>query len=252
MKSWSNNIIIWLITIVFCLTEVGYANATVKVEIVSTRNKVAVVKILGRIHEGEDLNLQQELLILQRWGYSLKLNAIVLDSLGGSSSTGKAMGRLIRQNRLNTFVAPRGQCASACVSVHSGGLVRMAYGQIKVHRATYDDEITSDQMEQALQKSNEREMQFTKEMGLSSLLSDAVMMTPSWAIRILDDQEKRRWGLHATDRIYEEMWFRSTASQTKYPINVIRQFFYRHYDKCNAQQKRFESTLWDCVRKEIY
>ena len=241
-----------LLALCLALTASGVAQARVEVDILSARDKTAVVRVVGQIQEGEDEQLKQELLTLQQAGYRLKLNAIVLDSPGGSGSTGDAMGRLIRQNKLNTYVAPKSRCASACVSVLSGGLVRMAYGQIRVHRTTYGDGVTSDQIERVMQASDEKEMQFIKEMGLSPLLIDAVMTTPSWTIRILDDKEKRRWGVHATDRLYEEMWFRTTASQTKYPIEVIRMFFYRHYAKCEAQQKRFEATLWDCVRQEIY
>lgn len=219
-----------------CLALAGadVAQARIQVDILSAQDKTAVVRVVGRIQEGEDEQLKQELLTLQQGGYRLKLNAIVLDSPGGSGSTADAMGRLIRHNKLNTYVAPKSRCASACVSVLSGGLVRMAYGQIKVHRTTYGDGVTPDQIERVMQASDEKEMQFTKEMGLSPLLTDAVMTTPSWSIRILDDKEKRRWGVHATDRLYEEMWFRTTASQTKYPIEVIRMFFYRHYAKCEA------------------
>jgi hypothetical protein len=240
------------LAVCLALANADVAQARIQVDILSAQDKTAVVRVVGRIQEGEDEQLKQELLTLQQAGYRLKLNAIVLDSPGGSGSTADAMGRLIRHNKLNTYVAPKSRCASACVSVLSGGLVRMAYGQIKVHRTTYGDGVTPDQIERVMQASDEKEMQFTKEMGLSPLLTDAVMTTPSWSIRILDDKEKRRWGVHATDRLYEEMWFRTTASQTRYPIEVIRMFFYRHYAKCEAQQKRFEATLWDCVRQEIY
>lgn len=240
------------VTVLIGLLNMVETDARVKVEIISTQDKIAVVKIVGKIKSEEDLELKQELAKLHGAGYSLKLNAIVLDTGGGSGVAAQAMGRLIRENKLNTFVPPSGSCDSACIAVLSGGLVRMAYGKVTVHRSTFDDDFPPERLEKALHDADERFSQHIRDMGLSPMLIDAIMMTPNWGYRILDDKDKRRWGVHATDRLYEEMWFRNTASQTKYSIEVIRRFFYRHYAKCNSQQKRFESTLWDCVRKEIY
>ena len=109
-----------LLALCLALTASGVAQARVEVDILSARDKTAVVRVVGQIQEGEDEQLKQELLTLQQAGYRLKLNAIVLDSPGGSGSTAEAMGRLIRHNKLNTYVAPKSRCASACVSVLRG------------------------------------------------------------------------------------------------------------------------------------
>ena len=96
-----------LLAVCLALTASGVAQARVEVDILSAQDKTAVVRVVGQIQEGEDEQLKQELLALQQAGYRLKLNAIVLDSPGGSGSTRDAMGRLIRQNKLNTYVAPK-------------------------------------------------------------------------------------------------------------------------------------------------
>src|SRR5262249_52090517 len=69
---------------------------------------------------------------------------LYLDSPGGSLAESFRLGALIRERRL-AAVVPRGaECASACVFVLAGGVVREveAGGKVGVHMATiiYDDE----------------------------------------------------------------------------------------------------------------
>jgi hypothetical protein len=84
MKFCNHATIARFVTILFSLLNMVDADARVKVEIISTQDKIAVVKIVGKIKSEEDLELKQELAKLHGTGYSLKLNAIVLDTGGGS------------------------------------------------------------------------------------------------------------------------------------------------------------------------
>jgi hypothetical protein len=46
---------------------------------------------------------------------TLRMNSVVLDSIGGSGSVAKEIGKLIRSRGLNTYLPSDASCASACV-----------------------------------------------------------------------------------------------------------------------------------------
>ena len=67
----------------------------------------------------------------------------------------------------------------------------------------------------------------------------------------MPDKEKRRWGVHGTERLYEELWFRTTAKAKFYDTDVVRDFFYKFNDKCTKKAKEFKMTVFDCVKAEM-
>jgi hypothetical protein len=86
---------------------------------------------------------------------------------------------------------------------------------------------------------------------MSTQLVDAIRITPNYTNWKLDDKEKRRWGVHGTERLYEELWFRTTAKAKFYDTDVVRDFFYKFNDKCTTMAKEFKMTVFDCVKAEI-
>lgn len=225
--------------------------AKVKVEIVDSKQKIAVLKIVEKIeYEEEELFITEYNKLIEN-GYKLKLNAVVLNSVGGNGYAARKIGEFVREKRLNTYVASNGNCASACVDVLIGGVVRMAYGRIAVHRNTYSAEFPTERLENAFRNADKKTTAHVEAMGISNLLADAMLNTPNWAIRELDDRERRRWGVHGTDRIYEEMWFRKTASETGLSLDEVRDSFSKHIAPCKSKPINFEMTFWDCVRGKI-
>ena len=184
-------------------------------------------------------------------GYKLKLNAVVLNSPGGNGYAAMRIGEFLREKKLNTYVASGANCASACVYVLIGGVVRMAYGRVAVHRTTFTDEYPIEKLEKALRDADKKSVAYVEGMGISSLLADAILNTPNWATRQLDDRERRRWGVHGTDRIYEEMWFRKTATETKLTLDEVIKEFDKNIAACKSPPINFEMTMWDCVRSKI-
>jgi hypothetical protein len=236
-----------ILSLAFCC----FSNAAVVVEKLDNTNKIATIKIVEEIQYEEEHILKRELDALEADGYKIKLNAIQLNTRGGNRFSAMAMGRLIRERKLNTYVAKDSRCGSACIFVASGGLVRMIYGTVTVHRPSLGEAMRIGAVEKFLKQGDEEMAEHIKQMGLGILVTDAILMTPHWASRELTEQELRRWGVNATDRMFEEMWFRNTAIQTKHSLEEVRDIFDNNISTCVKMPLIFEMTLWDCVASKI-
>lgn len=241
----------FIIIFFFSFLSLDCAISAVVVEKLDTTNKIATIKVVEEIQYGDEEILERELDALNSEGYKLKLNAVQLNTRGGNRFSAMEMGKLIRERKLNTYVAKDSHCGSACIYVASGGLVRMIYGTVTVHRSSYGDEIANNRVENLTKLSDEKTAKHIQDMGLSLLVTDAIFMTPHWATRELSVVELRRWGVNATDRMFEEMWFRNTAIQTKHSLKEVRDIFDKEIGACVKMPQRFEMTLWDCVALRI-
>lgn len=239
------------LTAVIFISWICSAKAVVYSEIVEHPKKVVVLKIEGRIKYEEDIQFQKVLDKIKSDGYKIKLNSVVLNTAGGSPSAAIAIGKIIRKEKLNTFVAPKHHCGSACIYILSSGIIRMAYGEVTVHRTTYEDGYPVEKLEKSLMQTDIDNANHLFEMGMATQLVDAIRITPSYTNWKLDDKEKRRWGVHGTERLYEEMWFRSTAKTKFYETEVVRDFFYKFNHKCTKLAREFKMTVFDCVKAEM-
>ena len=161
------------------------------------------------------------------------------------------MGRTIRERKLNTFVAKGSECGSACIFVAGGGLVRMIYGRVSVHRSNIGESVQIVNFENYIKQGDAEITEYVKKMGLSVLVTDAILMTPNWATRELTDMELRRWGVNATDRLYEETWFRRTSAQKKRSVEEVKDAFDQHISSCINMPQEFIMAMWDCVYSKI-
>ena len=227
------------------------ASAGIYVDKVEHPKKVAILKIEGRIKYEDDLQFQRILDEIKSDGYKIKLNSVVLNTAGGSPSAAIAIGKIVRKEKLNTYVGPKQRCGSACIYILSSGIIRMAYGEVTVHRTTYEDGYPIEKLEKSLKQTDVDNANHLFEMGMATQLVDAIRITPNYTNWKLDDKEKRRWGVHGTDRLYEEVWFRTTAKAKFYDTDVVRDFFYKFNDKCTKMAKEFKMTVFDCVKAEM-
>ncbi len=210
-------------------------------------NKTATIAITNRIEYEDSDKFATELDALEREGYKLLLNAIQIDTRGGNVSSAKKIGKYIRKKKLNTYLSPTAQCRSACIYILSGGIIRMAYGEVWVHRTTYSEDFPIGKIENAIKKVDKDTKEHIEEMGLSLLVSDAIVTTPYWASRQITYQEKRRWGVHGTERIAEEMWFRTTARSLNMSTDTLMEIYSDNFKRCDAMARSFEMTQYECV-----
>ena len=239
------------VAILAMITGSWSAYAGIYVDRVDPPKMVVILKIEGRIKYEDQVEFKKTLDEIKRDGYKIKLNSVVLNTLGGSPTAAKEIGKIIRQEKLNTYVGPKHRCGSACIYILSSGIIRMAYGEVTVHRTTYGDDYPTEKLEKSLKQTDVDNANHLFEMGMSTQLVDAIRVTPNYTNWTLDEKEKRRWGVHGTERLYEELWFRTTGKAKFYDTDVVRDFFYKHNAKCTKMAKEFKMTVFDCVKAEM-
>jgi hypothetical protein len=230
------------------LISLNQASAKVIVEKVDFPKKVVIVKIEGRIIHEEELEFEKALDQIKSDGYTIKNNAIAFNTRGGSGGSAIRIGEIIRERRLNTFVGPKSLCASACIYGVIGGVVRNIYGKVSVHRGSYNDVPPIHKIKKFIAWGDYDEIKHVNQMGISSWLTDAIMTTPNWTRRILTQTELRRWGIDATERLYEEFSLRAISAELDTNIDAVQDRFHENKEKCDAQVREFKVAQWDCVR----
>ena len=227
-------------------------SATVTLERYKNTNEVTIT-IDHQIIEEDLIEFKNALGKIETEKKVLHMNSIQLNSRGGSGSVGRQIGSLIRSKGLYTFVGPKSKCESACVYILMGGLVRYAFGEIGVHRATFtaDDKVDDDKTEEYVRGDIKVTKAYAEMMGMTNQLLDAMLNTESWRMRFITEKEKRMWQVMGTDRAYEERLFTSVAKQLKIPRHDYIQIFSTNYDECLEEAKKFERTAYECAKTKL-
>lgn len=235
----------FLLTLCFCCIN---STAEVVFKKIEHPKKIALVKIINRIANEEEIKFDNLLKKLKDEGYQIKNNAIIINTRGGNVHAAQSIGKIIREQRLNTFLAQDAVCGSSCVLALIGGVVRNVYGQVTVHRPSFNDSVPLEKVRKYTYRTDENLYRHIYEMGISHLLTDAILTTPHWASRELTDTELRRWSINSTDRIYEEIYMRSLAIESKTSIDDVQSLFSELKKQCEIKVKNFEIELWSCFR----
>lgn len=228
------------------------AIAGISVKNVQFPKKIVMVKIVGEIIHEEDIAFERLLDRLNADGYTIKNNSIAFDTKGGNAHAAREIGKIIRQRRLNTYLAPNDECGSACIFALIGGVVRNVYGTVSVHRSSHSDVVPLEKIKKFTDWGDAAIYKHVYEMGISHNLTDAILTTPHWTSRLLTDVELRRWGVNATDRIYEELSARELAAETKTSIDDVQTRLQSMINHCHDQVRDFKMAQWDCVRLQYY
>ena len=179
----------------------------------------------------------------------LRMNSVVLDSIGGSGSVAKEIGKLIRSRGLNTYLPSVASCASACVDILISGAQRYAFGEVLVHRSTFFGESPDDsKVEAIVAYARKREEEYIKSMGISIMLADAIDTTESWRLRKLTEAEKKRWQVFGTDRAAEEILFNQIARSRYISRHEFIGIFKTNYEDCLLDAKDFKATVFECAK----
>ena len=179
---------------------------------------------------------------------TLRLNSVVLDSIGGNGSVAKEIGKLIRSKGLNTYLPSDASCASACVDILISGAQRYAFGEVLVHRSTFFGESLDDsKVEAIVAYARKKEEEYIKSMGISMMLADAIDTTESWRLRKLTDSEKKRWQVFGTDRVTEEILFNQIARKRYISRHEFIGIFKTNYEECLEEAREFKKTVFECA-----
>lgn len=209
------------------------------------------LKLHGELTSESLKEFKEALESIEKNNQTIVLNAIQLNSRGGSSSAAIKIGEIIREKKLNTYLAEDARCESACVAVLIGGVQRYAFGRVGVHRTTYDKDIEDDiRVAKDIADSLKISSEYIKSMGISMMLDDAINTTESWRMRYLTEAEKRQWQVFGTDRLEEELFFNKISTERKIPRNDFIEIFKSHYDECLNEAKELNQTIFECTKSK--
>lgn len=129
----------------------------------------------------------------------------ILNSKGGDGNAAMEIGRMAREAKAHAFV--RGRCASACVFILAGSVVRAAPdGAVGIHRPRITRQVkgvgevnvdlaSTPKAAEFLEDANRRMRAYLGEMGMPDTLFEAMMSIPANSTRFLSRGELAEFGL---------------------------------------------------------
>ena len=184
----------------------------------------------------------------------LHLNTVQLVSDGGSGLTAVEIGRLIRKKNLNTYVAPKDYCSSACFVIFLGGVQRYGFGNLGVHDSTFTEEVKFERngLTKLIEQSDKRHIDYLREMDISVALADIVHSTKFWDVRYLTEEEKSLYRVNGTDRASSEILVTEISKTRKISKEEFKKILRTNYSSCNDEMKYLKQTAWDCIKNRNY
>ena len=213
--------------------------------------KLVQLRIDGEITEKTLSEFKSALESIDKNKQKIVLNAVQLNSYGGSGDAAREIGRLIRARKLNTYLASDAECASACVHILISGVERYAFGNVRVHRSTFSRDVDSDDIvKDFISEAQNSNDEYVKSMGISHMLADAMGSTPSWSIRQLTELEKQQWQVFGFDRLAAELYFNQTARERHISRKEFIDIFKSNYDDCLNQTRDLKETVFECTKNK--
>ena len=236
--------------LIFFVVLLKHISATALISVEPVENTNAVIfKITGRIDSRDASDFAELIKDGSLLGKKLHLNVVQFKSEGGSTNAAIEIGRLIRANTLNTYVAPTDYCASACVYAFLGGVQRYGFGNLAVHETTYveNSKVVKADLPSIIAYSDNKIASYIEEMRIGRPLIDAIHTANFWDLRTITEEEKVLWKVNGTDRAASEVLVTQIAESR----GLSREDFVRvvstQYDQCYSQMRLLKQTVWECL-----
>ena len=212
------------------------------------------IRITDKIVFSDLVDFKNALQRIENDKLKLHLNTVQLVSDGGSGLTAVEIGRLIRKNNLNTYVAPKDYCSSACFVIFLGGVQRYGFGNLGLHDSTFSEDVKFEKKDltKLIEQSDKRHIDYLREMDISVSLADIVHGTKFWDVRYLTEEEKSLYRVNGTDRATSEVLVIEISKERKLSKEEFKKVLRTNYSSCNAEMKYLKQTTWDCVRTRNY
>lgn len=125
------------------------------------------------------------------------------------------IGRILRNAEARAEIPRESRCASACVFVLAGAVVRVVDGIVAIHRPFNPLDIeTSPEAQKKVFKQIEAEVKkYLEEMNISTSLYDDMLYINSATSRVLTYDELRKYGLSEWGPYYEQSWRATRAKE---------------------------------------
>ena len=134
-------------------------------------------------------------------------SVIILNSPGGNVEAAKKISRIIRKNKLSTWIPKDKYCSSACLYVFAGGICRMGQGKIGIHRGfspySYQRTRSLEEVRKSTDSSFNDDIDFFDEMNTRTSIVSIINQIPYWTMKVLSHDEKLEYGFYSTIEEYE-------------------------------------------------
>lgn len=214
--------------VVTLLWVFGFASfAGADVTIFQDNAYVLSLSVKGQITPTDLSVLQERSKLL---GHRLSFS-IILDSPGGDVDTALKMGRFIRGVNAGVMVPENAVCFSSCVFLLAAGATRGVVGSVGIHRPfSIEDDITTEQGQRAKYKHIEAEVKtYLKQMNISPELYDEMVRIPPSEIRLLTEDDLKRFGLSEDDPYIKEALVTKLAKKE----GITKEEYYQREAKIN-------------------
>jgi hypothetical protein len=132
---------------------------------------------------------------------------VQLDSPGGDVLTAMALGRIIRKFKIRAIVPFDSTCASSCVLVLAGAVVKSPYGKVGIHRPYAVQGLAGSSIDDIRKRQDvirSEIRRYLNEVDVSSELIERMLSIPPEEIRFLAEAELKALRLFGKDASFEE------------------------------------------------
>jgi hypothetical protein len=139
---------------------------------------------------------------------------IRINSSGGDAFEAIKLGRIIRKYNLKTVIIRRAQCLSSCVFLLAGGVRRLVFGSVGIHRPYFgslDPKLSTDAIKAKRNDFNRQIYEFLEEVDVSKNLLDVMLSVPPESMRFLTEDELQGFRLSIDDPSFDEKIVSSKA-----------------------------------------
>lgn len=174
-----------------------------------------------------------------------------IDSAGGQVEDGIRAGDTIGDSHWTIWVREGDVCHSACVFILAAGDNRMVSGPVGIHRIIrlHSDATTRAELEEELRAVHDRIKGYFARNGADVAVADMMMTVPSSALRLLDADELRRYGLSGSNPVQDDLERIRLARKCGESFVHRREAFLRGFERqCAGDQAEVEGVeaMGDC------
>jgi hypothetical protein len=168
----------------------------------------AVLSISDEIVLDDAQAFQDAMNTINTEGLHVKYDSVIINnSLGGIIETAKKISRIIRKNKLSTWIPKDKYCKSACLYVFVGGICRMGQGKIGIHRGfspySFQRTRSFEEVRKSTDSSFNDDIVFFEEMNTRTSIISIINQIPYWTMRVMSHDEKLEYGFYSTIEEYE-------------------------------------------------
>jgi hypothetical protein len=139
-----------------------------------------------------------------------------INSEGGDVEEALLIGREIRKSSLGVIVHQYSSCLSSCVFILAGGVNRLAFGKIGIHRPYFSavqSGKSSDDIRAMRNQVNKQIKSYLSYVDVPENLLDEMLAIPPEKIKMLSEVELIKFRLHGKDATQDEI---DVAKQASY------------------------------------